>query len=186
MGVRLPLGAMTPLPDAPFRLPKLTITAVDDRGLLAAIQDVTSWVGEGHLVRLRLPSDELIRARFAQLKPDRTGAIIATEDPADKAKVAPGTQCEYIDNYWGDKAALVLNRALKWERLDQKPRTAYRNYKDARRETMPMGWNHEHCGICWKDLDPAKPAFKNQNDDWLCLDCHAAYVEPRSLSFIRP
>jgi hypothetical protein len=50
---------------------------------------------------------------------------------------------------------------------------------------VPGGWDHEHCKICMKHIDPGDTAYVDPEDRWwFCRLCGEKYVLPHDLSFV--
>jgi hypothetical protein len=50
---------------------------------------------------------------------------------------------------------------------------------------VPGGWDHEHCEICMKNINPGDTAFADLEDEWwFCKECGEKYVLLHDLSFI--
>lgn len=50
---------------------------------------------------------------------------------------------------------------------------------------VPGGWDHEHCKICMKHIDPGDTAYVDPEDRWwFCGLCGEKYVLPHDLSFV--
>jgi hypothetical protein len=76
---------------------------------------------------------------------------------------------EILDGYWGERAELVLNRAVSW-RPDRWTKTD----------------DHDHCGICWATIAVAQNEnhFLATTRQRVCAPCYQAYVRLRALDFI--
>jgi hypothetical protein len=122
------------------------------------------------------------------------------EEPSDFDLVV-GNTLAYLDGYWGERAALVLDKDLVWERTEFQPQDAFvpgsnppkgAPYIARRSEhagkpgrVIPSGWNHEHCSICWATIAQYAEKFGYRiGDTWICEKCHVESVVPRNLSFI--
>jgi len=49
---------------------------------------------------------------------------------------------------------------------------------------VTSGWDHEHCELCNKHIDPGDCAYTNADGLWVCLSCFEDYVNPKNLSFV--
>jgi hypothetical protein len=59
-----------------------------------------------------------------------------------------------------------------------------KGYNSDNAEFVKGGWDHDHCELCWWTLDdrddPAhNTGWVNDNDNWLCNDCYARFIQPR-------
>jgi ribosome-binding protein aMBF1 (putative translation factor) len=51
-------------------------------------------------------------------------------------------------------------------------------------QVVTDGWDHEHCELCNKHIDPGDYACINTDRLWVCLSCFDNYAKPRDLSFV--
>ena len=53
-------------------------------------------------------------------------------------------------------------------------------------EGVTGGWDHEHCEICHKKIGHGgEPVgLFSSPDAWVCEECYASFVVPRSLAFV--
>jgi hypothetical protein len=98
--------------------------------------------------------------------------------------LAPGSEWDILDCYWGERAEIVLDQHRGWTRTRFVPSEAQRF--DSQGQSAGEGiWDHEHCALCWKTIDDHSPeAYVDDQDEWLCTDCYVRFVLPRSLDFI--
>jgi hypothetical protein len=105
-----------------------------------------------------------------------------------------------MDKYWGQRAELVLNERLHWQRTRFEPDDMLRFSAQGKvlgtrhasgttpegGEVVPGGWDHEHCLICMKTIGAGgePEGFFSEPDCWVCKACYTAYVIPRSLDFV--
>lgn len=105
-----------------------------------------------------------------------------------------------LDDYWGERAALVLDPARLWRRTEFAPSDAVRIVGPAgERMITPAdpgalhgtlvkgGWDHEHCAICWGTIGIHGGAvgYVSPLAVWACEDCYRNYISARSLDFIK-
>lgn len=105
-----------------------------------------------------------------------------------------------LDDYRGERAALVLDRDREWCRTDFTPVDAVRIVESGGRSLMTRadpralhgtlvkgGWDHEHCAICWGTIGIHGGAvgYVSPPDIWACEDCHRNFISTRSLDFIK-
>lgn len=112
--------------------------------------------------------------------------IFTPENPADSKVLCSQREWTVLDQYWGERAELVLNPKRIWRRTEFTPQASVWIDKSGNREDVAGGWDHEHCGICWarigKDGEPE--GYLSQPEAWVCTRCYEAYVATRSLDFI--
>ena len=123
----------------------------------------------------------------------------------DQMELEIGRSYYYLDGYWGERAAMVLDRTCCWVRTEFKPRDAFEpdwsprggahfwgpasQHQSEPGQIIPQGWNHEHCGICWAKISQhaQKHGYRSHGkagEVWVCESCYARYVLPRNLDFI--
>lgn len=135
----------------------------------------------------------------------------APEDAGCVASILAHHECEVLDGYWGERAELVMDETLRWERVEFQPRDAIRlqgpggallSPVDAIADgsmppahspggevgavhVVPAGWDHEHCAICWETIGRGGQVegHVSSQGDWVCSSCYD-FVERRSLDFI--
>lgn len=92
----------------------------------------------------------------------------------------------------GDNATMeFVDKSGKWTKVlfhstdavevtdtagDGKPIRGIRKLKAG--EELPLGavvvkdgWDHEHCEVCWTHVNPGDYAYRNERDDWRCVNC---------------
>lgn len=80
---------------------------------------------------------------------------------------------EVLDGYWGDRADLVLDTSLIWNR---------HQWTDAA--------DHDHCAICWATISTQEKSehfaarYPEGRRDRVCAPCYHNYVSKRALGFI--
>ena len=50
---------------------------------------------------------------------------------------------------------------------------------------VPGAWDHEHCEICWKSIDPGDTGCLDETNYWLCADCFETFAVPHDIGFVR-
>jgi hypothetical protein len=129
-----------------------------------------------------------LSASFVPTTPDELGLLQV------------GERYRRFDGYWGERAALVLDRDRSWQKRTFEPvdAVAYKRPSDtlvgkATNQNLPEGgtlvkggWDHEHCDICWETISPHTDpvAMFSEPDHWICRKCYEKFVVPRSLDFI--
>ncbi len=159
-----------------FKLSRSTAEGIEGH-VSRTTQGSETWIGDGHIGYLRTEST-LIEGRW-KLRGECW--IFAPKNDADRAKIASRSSWEILDGYWGERAELVLNEKLKWEKIPFEPRDAVRGS-----EVIKGGWDHEHCAVCWEKIGAYGQAsgFVSASNIWICEQCHGKYVSVRSLSFV--
>jgi hypothetical protein len=120
------------------------------------------------------------------------------EKPSDLSQLSARRVWDILDDYWGERAELVLDTSREWCRVRFEPSDSIRSTQPGvtfERPAVPgetvvgelveRGWDHEHCSICWETIDSSQPeGYVSQPEAWVCGKCFAEYVERRSLGFI--
>lgn len=134
------------------------------------------------------------------------GEGIAEIDAEDISTVSINTPYPFLDGYWGEKAALVLNASICWKltefhtsdgMLSGDFLTPYKrhcqNLKEPQKNVLspivPDRWDHEHCFICNSVICDKKchssKGYVTQDDIWVCEQCYSNYIQKKCLNFIR-
>jgi hypothetical protein len=120
-------------------------------------------------------------------------AVFVLNDKQDAGYLVVGDDYRFLDNYWGERVALVLDRSLKWSRREFTPQDAVKQGNEYSKasssstgEIIKDGWEHEHCSICWEEIAQHAENFGyvNQRNDWVCEKCYSEYVGPNTISFL--
>lgn len=150
---------------------------------------------------LRVAADKYSKGGLHALsQPDKTAIFLPWEG---KEHIQIGLSLPWIDGYWKkEKIEMVVNPSWPWKRLRFQPRDAWKTDADigaiaakapdgstvapAGVTVIRGGWDHEHCGFCWKTIGVGgEPVgFKDDYDNWLCEDCFQTYVAEHDLSFM--
>lgn len=159
-----------------------------------------TWVadgGSGYLLSHQVPHPVIIPGDWRSV-----GDLWAFTPESDTPLADLQSRMEWtvLDDYWGERAALVLDPARKWHRTEFAPVDAVRVAGPAG-ETMITradpgalhgtlvkgGWDHEHCAICWGTIGIHGGAvgYVSPPDIWACEDCHRNFISTRSLDFIK-
>ncbi len=178
------------------RLPEFAVEEVE--GLhVAGTFEMSKWVSDGDGVML-LVGERLVEGQFDGVDTQARRARITFNEPADLAQLCVDARYSFVDVYWGDKAALVLDRSKEWRLVEFQPVDAIERVAgdgrilakatsdDASASVVEGGWDHEHCDICYEKIGAAglPKGWTSASDEWLCEVCYEAYLEPRSLGFI--
>jgi hypothetical protein len=180
-------------------LPHLTITGIG-MDCCAGHYDSSPWIGEGWIGCLYLGAGHFVWGRFRDVNATERICAFYPDQAAEMVELKPGTRYPFLDGYWGERAQLVLKEGQHWERLHFQPSDMIRfsvdggGWMGARySEDSPVGgdvvtggWDHEHCGICWKKIgyDGEPNGFFSKPDKWVCEECYTSFVTPRSIAFI--
>jgi hypothetical protein len=135
---------------------------------------------------------------------EETKAAILTVDVENEPKVV-GHKLSYLSSYWqAYHVWMILEEGARWEKIvfhatdairvsttagDGKQIQGLRRMKQgdelpAGAQVVTDGWDHEHCELCNKHIDPGDYAFINTDGLWVCLSCFDNYVSPKDLSFV--
>ena len=183
----------------PDDLPHLTIVDVEPN--YSTVQyDPSPWVGEGWIAGIYLAGHRFIWGRFHDLNETERTCFFHPDQPVELSELEMGSRHAYIDGYWGVRAELVLTGGSRWERTHFEPTDMVRfpangggwmgtrSSEEAPRDgdVVPGGWDHEHCDICQKKIGSGGEAdgYFSAPDAWVCDECYADFVTPRSLAFI--
>ena len=80
--------------------------------------------------------------------------------------------------WWSpDQLRLAKETSAPWRKASFVSRDALAHGEDGTTETIPGGWDHEHCRLCWSSIDSASPDAYVLENDWLCDACHRTYIE---------
>lgn len=181
------------------QLPTFTISQLEHDRAIGRF-DKPLWIGERHVGHLLLPDERLVSGRFVDVNlQSHTAAFVPTASE-EILTLLPGVTYPRFDGYWGERAALVLDRQRLWSQQTFGPFDSvdFKRVGDAsvgevtnqklpeRGTVMQGGWDHEHCAICWatifRQTDPV--AMFSAPDHWICRRCYESFVVPRSLDFI--
>ncbi len=136
---------------------------------------------------------------LVELDRDRKTAVFVAAYPNEQAAV--GAKLPYVDGYWNiSDVEMVIGEGHAWKRVTFEAQdAAMSRYEGGRvlRKASDMaahgnaagqivagGWDHEHCKICWKHIEPQQVAYVDNDDNWLCESCYQEYVVPHDLSFM--
>lgn len=180
-------------------LPTFTVHQIDGGRALGSFNDYL-WMAEEHCGCLMLPDQRLVSGRFVEVDLKNKTASFLPATPRELAEVRDGGTYHRLDGYWGELAALVMDRQRVWDRRVFEPADAVRFDRDdgyhlgkPTNKAMPPdgtvlkgGWDHEHCDICWATISPhVDPVgWFSKPDHWVCCRCYNNFVVRRSLDFI--
>jgi hypothetical protein len=168
------------------KLPRLRVKTIDPEGLSISF-DEPRWIGERWIACIMLSPGRFIWGRFASISTEDRTAKFILDNKKEVSLFQIGSEYEYLDGYWGERAELVFDSSHKWEKTEFVPRDELRHLANGTTEVVPDGWDHEHCRICWESIsqvDEQKYGYKDQNDKWLCDQCFHSYVEQKKIDFI--
>jgi hypothetical protein len=173
-------------------------TVKHDRALGHFAQD--RWMGERHLGYLITSGERFVLGRFVAVDLNHKIAAFIPHAIQDLSDIRVDNTYRRIDGYWGERAALVLDRGHVWLRRTFEPTDAIRfkiesgnalckTSKDTDFQNGNLikgGWDHEHCEICsqkiCQNVNPI--GMFSEPDHWVCGDCYTQYIALRSLDFI--
>lgn len=140
-------------------------------GLLGVVSSTQlggeTWVGDGCLGYLKC-GNSLVLGRWHR-RGERWEFV-----PGRLEHLAPlrgVTEFEVLDGYWGERAELVLDRALAWTH-----------------DEWSTEGDHDHCAVCWAAISRTENRghFVSSSRQRICEPCHRDYVSTRSLGFVTP
>ena len=185
-------------------LPHLTVVSLkkeEDRILVECKLDSLKWVGDNHRTYLFFAGN-LVEGRFRKLNEPLKKVFFEPAETDSIPLIKKGQSWQYIDYYWGNMVAIVLDESLKWESKEFAASDAVVTEKRgdsvaAFRELLPEddnealevikgGWEHEHCDICGFTISESEnPVYMaTAQEDMLCLECYDNFVVKKSLDFI--
>jgi len=187
------------------RLPQFIITKIESEDSIQFIGvfDSVLRLGEGWMGFLVGPDDSFIEGKFFSFDADTRTAVFRPKNSRQIELLKPGETYAYIDYYWGERVALVLDRSRHWSRETFTPKDAIEYTSGNMRmrgqvdKTSPFpaveegrriegGWEHEHCAICWEKIAGyAQPVgYTDKHGAWVCESCYSNYIKPRKPEFL--
>lgn len=180
-------------------LPTFAVHAVAQNRATGSFAD-DRWLGEGYIGYLFTIDERLVYGRFVTIDRIQKTATFVPDDVKELGHFQAGNTYYRIDGYWGERAELVLGPKRSWVRPPFEPVDAVR-YESGSGHVLgkasdqgypPTGaivkgaWDHEHCDICWATISPRTDPIGmfSEPDHWVCRECYAKYVVPRSLDFM--
>ena len=169
-------------------LPKIMVQEIidiDDRSIIIGSVDHWKWVGEGYSAYLFICDKEVIKGEFQDVN-EISGSVKFISTGSASNNVRKNEAYPFFDGYWGQRASLIFNSSLHWEKNYFKLRDTIKHKDDGSTELVKDGWDHEHCFICWATIDLYQnTAYINSNeDDIVCLGCFENYISKKSIDFI--
>jgi hypothetical protein len=159
-------------------------------------------MGEGWISFLVNPEGGFVEGRFYQFDVNTKTALFKLKEK-QSTKLESGKSYSYLDGYWGERVALVLDNSRGWKRKPfvAQDAIAYKSGDkrivgkigqspdfpiEGRGERINKGWDHEHCAICWETIDEEEHPFGyiDQTGEWVRENCYSNFVLPRSLGFL--
>jgi len=135
---------------------------------------------------------------------EKTMAATLTCELKDEPKFV-GQALAYLNRYWqGYHVWMVLAEDSRWENVVFHATDAVQESfkaEDGRHfrklsemqpgkappagaQVITDGWDHEHCELCNKHIDPSDHAWKDTDRHWVCSSCFDRYVKLKDLSFV--
>jgi ribosomal protein L37AE/L43A len=106
-----------------------------------------------------------LQGRFRELGiAPQTASFVPLDDEFTNVPAA-GMTLYYIDGYWGERVATVLDRSLAWH-LSQ------------------VSDDHEHCFNCWQAIGSGEAGYRANEHVWSCRTCYDTYVVTRTFGFM--
>src|SRR6266446_6613934 len=134
---------------------------------------------------------------------DRSACTVLVTDERDRsvAQLRVGERYIWLHDYWqAPLVEAIADETHEWRQFTFQPSDATQFKKgdgigwqpvgqtrpngvtDIR--LMPGGWDHEHCGLCGRRIDPDDPIGYTDNDDhFLCAPCYTQYGAHHAVSF---
>ncbi len=168
-------------------LPTISVTEVQTQSPQIKGQvNKWRWVGENHFAYLYLPGGIMVEGKFRNVEEATKTIAFVFTDVDVNPKISKGDVIPYFDGYWGERALIVFNNNLSWQKSTFEPSDAIKTYNDGRKEEIPGGWDHEHCEICWATISQKESHnyMQSSQGDIICLECFEKYVKTRSIDFI--
>jgi hypothetical protein len=144
-----------------------------------------------------------IEGRFSAFDAQTRQAAFVPIDVTQMGMIVVGQKYAYLDSYWGDIVALVLDTTKEWRQVLFQPQDANEHstegtiilgksgqlpsFKvDGEPRLVTGGWDHEHCSICWEEISPEAQAcgYMSKNADWVCVKCYTNFVQPKEVGFL--
>ena len=169
-------------------LPKLKIDEIiynSDHSIIIGFVNRWEWVGEKHAAYLYVNKEKVIEGEFQDVNEiEKSVKFITTDLILDIVKA--NETYPFFEGYWGQRAALVFDNSLQWEKTNFKPRDAIKHKDDGSKELIKDGWDHEHCDICWVTIDLHKNTVYMKSNLYflVCLECFENYILKKSIDFI--
>jgi hypothetical protein len=126
-----------------------------------------TWIADGYLGYLKHGST-LVLGRWHRR--DEHWEFVP-ERPEHLTPVSRVAEFEVLDGYWGERAELVLDRALAWTH-----------------DEWSIEGDHDHCAICWAAISTTanRGHFVSSGRKRVCEPCYREYVSARALGFVVP
>ena len=176
------------------RLPQIQIDGVGASSCCGNYEPsdmiAADWIG------CVIACDTFIWGRFTDVRDDR--CEFTPKDAADLHLLQVGQRVPYLDSYYGHRAELILNTALRWDHQVFVPQDAVAaagrpdvwrraEASDPPDRRIPSGWDHSHCEICMATIGHGgehagwvAPPFV-----WVCETCYDSHVKTHSLHLLR-
>jgi len=162
-------------------------TGVDGRlRLEIELISITKSIGEQYWLYILLPDEKIIEGRLSDVDLKGMKCNFTSEIAGIDIEIKPGIY-EYLDGYWGERAAIVLDSRRIWNKVFFKPRDAIKTMlQSGDQKLVKDGWDHEHCCVCWATISRNEQSCYMVSDkkDCLCLSCYENYVAKKDLSFV--
>jgi hypothetical protein len=181
------------------QLPTFNVHRVEGGSAFGSF-DRELWMGERYLGDLLIADSRFVCGRFVSVDVPRMTATFVPTMASELTLLKSGETYRRFDGYWGERAALVLDRHRCWNQRTFEPVDAVAFQRpggtlvgNATNQNMPEGgtlirggWDHEHCEICSKTISPKTDpiAMVSEPDHWICQECYENFVVPGSLAFI--
>jgi hypothetical protein len=106
-------------------------------------------------------------------------------DPAHEWKQVVFHETEALETKFSDGSRILRTVAKNCNGIRVYPEnTITEASSSSQSRIVPDGWDHEHCEICNKHIDPGDVGYFDEDEHWLCNVCYNKYALPHDLSFL--
>lgn len=179
-----------------MRLPIVKVQLIDGQKVICSYRP-SPQIGENWAGYLFTLDGNFIYGRFKDIDEENNSCVFILNNEEESSQITIAQKLFYLDGYYGDKAELVLNKKINWNKqtfeatdaVEVKSgilRKVTQNDLEKDNRTISSGWDHEHCEICMATIgNCGEPTgYRNQRDEWVCRECYLNYIEKRDVSFI--
>jgi hypothetical protein len=183
-------------------LPSMHVEAIRQEGDVLRITgrfDRLDGVREGGCFRLGRGQYAWANLTIA----DRSACIVTVTNERDPevARLRVGQRYPWLHDYWQPPLVeAIADEAHVWRKFTFEPSDA-RYFKQGEAVgwqqlgrrlpsgatdlgVRPGGWDHEHCGLCDRHIDPDEPiGYTDDDGQFLCFACYMKYGAHHDVSF---
>lgn len=153
------------------------------QGRLSGLENI----GEGWIAYLYHPPRTVIKGRIVRLKRKRKKAVFVTAQQVAKELLQSGQTYQYLDGYWGERVAIVLDPSREWRRTRFVSQDAIEfrlstgGRLRGRAEDQTSGLSDK---LPFEIDDSAQQyGYRDEFDHWVCERCYKRYVERGNINF---